>query len=84
MLMKQILTDKNTDGQRRYLPVSIFMYLCGRGYRGRIQAICTLKKLRTRAWETNLDRLYPLVFAGEGIGYKIKPIIPTGFRTGGA
>ena len=75
-----MLTDKNTDGQRRYLPVSIFMYLCWRGYRGRIQAICTMKKLRTRAWETKPGRLYPLVFAGEGIGYKTRSIIPAGLR----
>ena len=54
--------------------------LRGRGYGRQNQADYTRWSSRARVWETKSSRLYPLVFADEGMGDKIRLIIPAGLR----
>ena len=55
----------------------------GRGYGRQNQVDYTRWSSRARVWEAKSSQLYPLDFACEGIGDKIKPIIPTGLRMRG-
>ena len=71
-------------GYGRQNQVDIPFGLRGRGYRRQNQANYTLWSSRARVWETKTSRLYPLAFAGEGMGDKTRSIIPTGFRASGA
>ena len=54
--------------------------LRGRGYRRQNQVDYTHWLSRARVWETKSSRLYPLAFADEGMGDKIRLIIPADLR----
>ena len=58
--------------------------LRGRGYGRQNQVDYTHWLSRTRVWEAKSSRLYPLAFADEGMGGKIRLIIPVGYQTSGA
>ena len=67
------------DKSRPIIPAG----LRGRGYRRQKQVDYTHWLSRARVWETKSSRLYPLAFAGEGMGDKIRLIYPLAIRPAG-
>ena len=67
------------EGMGDKIKPSIPAGLRERGYRRQNQAEYTHWPSRARVWETKPSRLYPLAFASEGMGDKIKSIYPLVF-----
>ena len=75
-LYPEELADEGMGGKTRSI---IPAGLRGRGYGRKNQVDYTRWSSWTRVCETKSSRLYPLVFASEGMGDKIKPIYPLAF-----